>query len=55
MKEINYILNNPRASQWLKDAIKAALERNPHEAAYEAVLLAHALFSRLGQMENPND
>lgn len=43
---INNILNDPLASNWIKDALRSALDRDPIDAANDAELLASLLASR---------
>jgi hypothetical protein len=40
------ILNDPSASYWLKNALRAALDRDPVDAARDAEILAAALSDR---------
>ncbi len=42
------ILASPRTSPWLRDALRAALKRDPVEAARDAQALAAALASLAG-------
>jgi hypothetical protein len=41
------ILDDPAASDWLKEALRSALERDPVEALNDALLLAGLLEERL--------
>lgn len=40
------LLASPAVSYWLKDALRAALSRDPLDAAGDAELLAHVLGAR---------
>lgn len=40
------VLDDPAASFWLKDALRAALERDPVDATNDAMLLANVLDAR---------
>jgi len=40
------ILNDPAASDWLRQALQAALERDPVDAANDAEALAQILIAR---------
>ena len=44
--DLQAILTSPRASFWLKDALRAALEHDPVDAANDAELLASLLQAR---------
>jgi hypothetical protein len=44
--DVQAILTSPSASLWLKDALQAALQRDPVDAAQDAELLALVLASR---------
>lgn len=48
---ITSILNDPCASYWLKDALKAALERDCVDATNDAEILAKALSERLKKIQ----
>lgn len=48
---INDILRDSAASYWLKDAIHAALKRDPLDAARDANRLAEVLTGRLVEVE----
>lgn len=41
------VLSDPTASYWLKEAIRACLERDPLDAAADASVLANLMESRL--------
>ncbi len=41
------ILDDPSASDWLKDALRSALERDPVDALNDALVLAATLEGRL--------
>jgi hypothetical protein len=41
------ILHDPAASDWLKGALRTALERDPADALNDALVLAGALEARL--------
>jgi hypothetical protein len=41
------ILDDPSASDWLKGALRSALERDPVDALNDALVLAGALETRL--------
>lgn len=43
MHNINEVLADPSASNWLKSTLKAALERDPSDAARDAELLSKLL------------
>lgn len=43
---VDAVLSNPAHSDWLKDALRAALARDPLDAAIDASLLAQILLSR---------
>ena len=47
MPEIQAILEDPAASDWLKVALTEAIERDPVDALNDALLLAQALDDRL--------
>ena len=47
MPDIQAILEDPAASDWLKVALTEALERDPVDALNDALLLAQALDDRL--------
>lgn len=42
-KVIQDVLNDPAASTWLKDALRAALRRDPVDAANDSAFLAELL------------
>lgn len=43
--DVQQILTSPSASDWLKEALQAALQRDPVDAANDAQLLASVLAS----------
>lgn len=45
---IQDILNDPSASQWLKDALTSALQRDPLAAADDAELVFEVLYAHAG-------
>lgn len=45
------ILASPSSSSWLKDALQAALQRDPVDAANDAELLAAVLASRCAALQ----
>jgi hypothetical protein len=45
-EQIKEILNNPAASFWLKNALEAALRRDPLDAAKDAAILVNLLDQR---------
>ena len=47
MPDIQAILEDPAASDWLKVALTEAIERDPVDALNDALLLAQALDDRL--------
>ena len=47
MPDIQAILEDPAASDWLKVALVEAIERDPVDALNDALLLAQALDDRL--------
>lgn len=47
---VEAILASPSASSWLKDALKAALQRDPVDAANDAELLAELLARRCSEL-----
>ena len=47
MPEIQAILEDPSASDWLKIALTEAIERDPVDGLNDALLLAQALDDRL--------
>lgn len=46
LPEIDQVLDDPAASYWLKAALRAALSRDPVDAAHDAVVLARLLERR---------
>ncbi len=50
MSSIDDILNDPEASDWLKHALRSALERDPVDAANDAEILAQVLEARAERM-----
>ncbi len=46
MSSIDDILTDPEASDWLKSALRSALERDPVDAANDAGILAQVLEER---------
>jgi hypothetical protein len=49
---LNEILEDPGISSWLKDAIKAAYERDPVDALHDARQLLKMLAERYTQIVN---
>jgi hypothetical protein len=49
MPTIDEILNDPSASNWLRDALRKALDRDPVDAANDAEILAAVLAARAGE------
>ncbi|RRS01140.1 hypothetical protein EIP75_21415 [Aquabacterium soli] len=47
---VDAILAAPDASKWLKDALRAALDRDPVDAANDAELLAQVLADRCNSL-----
>lgn len=47
-------LNDPSISEWLKQALRGAMQRDPVEAANDADLLRAILFRRALQVEPPD-
>lgn len=45
-RDIHAIIGNPSTSYWLSDALKAALKRDPIDAAHDAEQLASILTQR---------
>jgi hypothetical protein len=45
--EVEQVLSDPAASFWLKDALRAALARDPVDAANDAEILFRLLDERL--------
>jgi hypothetical protein len=45
-RDIHAIIGNPSTSYWLSDALKAALKRDPIDAAHDAEQLASLLTQR---------
>jgi hypothetical protein len=45
-RDIHTIIANPATSYWLSDALKAALKRDPIDAAHDAEQLASLLTQR---------
>ena len=45
--ELSDILQDPSASDWLKEALRSALERDPEDALNDALALAGALEEKL--------
>ena len=45
--EVAEILKDPAASEWLKNALRTALERDPADALNDALALAGALEEKL--------
>ena len=45
-RDIHATIRNPATSYWLSDALKAALKRDPVDAAYDAEQLASLLTQR---------
>lgn len=43
MSTVPEVLNDPKASNWLKDALHSALTRDPMDAANDAAFLASLL------------
>ena len=48
--EVQAVLASPSTSFWLKDALQAALQRDPVDAANDAELLASLLADRCAAM-----
>jgi hypothetical protein len=46
MLNISFVLSDPAASFWLKDALRSALGRDPVDAANDAEVLAELLEER---------
>ncbi len=46
LPQIDEVLRDPAASFWLKDALRSALERDPVDAANDAMVLARLLDRR---------
>ncbi len=46
LPQIDEVLCDPAASFWLKDALRSALERDPVDAANDAMVLARLLDRR---------
>lgn len=49
--DVDAILTSPSASFWLKDALKAALQRDPVDAANDAESLAAVLVNRCAALQ----
>lgn len=49
--DVDAILTSPSASLWLKDALQAALQRDPVDAANDAESLAAVLVSRCAGLQ----
>ena len=45
-EQIKEVLNNPATSFWLKNALEAALRRDPLDATKDAVILVNLLDQR---------
>lgn len=48
--KVQQILNDPSASDWLKTALRAQLERDPVDAANDADVLAEILRLKLAEV-----
>ncbi len=51
---VNEILSDPCASNWLKDAVRAALKRDPVDAVNDAEALVEVLSDRLDAVVKRN-
>jgi len=49
MPTIEEILTDPSASNWLREALRNALDRDPVDAANDAEVLAAVLAARAGE------
>jgi hypothetical protein len=49
--DVDALLLSPSASSWLKDALRAALERDPVDAVNDAELLAAVLAKRYAALQ----
>ena len=49
MPTIDEILHDPSASNWLRDALRQSLDRDPVDAANDAEILAAVLAARVGE------
>ena len=45
-ERIRHMLNDPAASRWLRNALRAALDRDPVDAANDAEILGEVLNAR---------
>ncbi len=50
--DVQAVLTSPTASPWLKNALQAALQRDPLDAADDAVLLAAVLANRCSALRD---
>ncbi|ANJ76581.1 hypothetical protein PQH03_28655 [Ralstonia insidiosa] len=48
--KVQQVLNDPSTSDWLKNALRAQLERDPVDAANDADVLAEIFRSKLAEV-----